>query len=39
MVVGEFSEEELDRVCEEWVKLVGTKETLEGVLIVASGKK
>jgi ubiquinone/menaquinone biosynthesis C-methylase UbiE len=38
-VMSSFSAEEVDRACEEWVKLVEGKEILEGVLVVASGKK
>lgn len=39
MVVGLFSPEDLEKVCEEFLKLVEGKEKLEGILIVASGKK
>ena len=40
MVVGDFSEEELDRTCDEWVRLVEERgKKAKGVAIVGSGRK
>lgn len=40
MFVGGLSSDELDRVCEEWVRLVGEQgNKVKGIIIVATGKK
>lgn len=38
-ILGEFTPEEVDRVCEEFIELVKGRDFLNGVVIVASGTK
>lgn len=39
MILGDFSEEELDRVCVEFLKLIEGRTELDGIFVVATGTK